>query len=61
MSTGGDDRLPFGMRAGVNQNPLQPSFRDGPRQAPRRLWSIGLTVAVALLCVAVLIGYGVVR
>ncbi|WP_418608190.1 CpaF family protein [Georgenia sp. SUBG003] len=34
MTDGGNDRFPFGMRPGVNDNWMQPSFRDAPRQSP---------------------------
>jgi hypothetical protein len=61
MTGGGDDQLPFGMRPGVNHNISQPSFRDAPRQSPRRLWPILVSIAVAILTAATLIALSVTR
>jgi hypothetical protein len=61
MADGGNDRLPFGMRPGVNDNWMQPSFRDGPRQSPRPLWPILVSIVVALVVIAALIASSVLR
>lgn len=56
MTNGPGDDLPLGMRPGMNQNLLQPSFRDGARQEPRRrLWPMLVTAALAVLVAAVLV------
>lgn len=59
MDVRGDDQLPFGLRSGINQNLVQPSFRDGPSSAPRRLRPILVSIALALLAVGGLVAYGV--
>ncbi|RPF27275.1 hypothetical protein EDD32_1746 [Georgenia muralis] len=61
MGTGNDDGLPFGMRSGINQNVMQPSFRDGPQRKPRRLWPIAVSILIALATIAALITWNVLR
>jgi hypothetical protein len=59
MEMPGGDQFPFGLRSGINQNLMQPSFRDGPSSTPRRLRPILVSVAVGLLAVVGLVAYGV--
>ena len=60
MTYGQDDGLPFGMRPGVNDNLMQPSFRDGPHAEPRkRAWPFAFIAVLAILAIALLIGYSV--
>lgn len=51
-----EDRRSIGERPGINQNPLAPSFRDGPRSAPASYRSIlmGL-LPVAVIAIGLLI------
>ncbi len=46
----GRDERGFGERPGVNQNPLSPSFRDGPRTTPASTRSLllGLVPVVVI-------------
>ncbi|GAA2182729.1 hypothetical protein GCM10009785_23260 [Brooklawnia cerclae] len=52
----GPDERALGQRPGVNQNPLSPSFVDGPRRSPassREMFValIGIVVIVAVVAV----------
>ncbi|PFG38038.1 hypothetical protein ATJ97_0506 [Georgenia soli] len=59
MDVHGDDQLPFGLRPGINHNPMQPSFRDGTSSTPRRLRPILMSILVGLVAIVGLVAYGV--
>lgn len=51
----GDDERGLGERPGMNQSPLGPSFRDGPRRSPASTGSLLLgAVPAAIIALVVL-------
>ena len=54
-----DDQLPFGLRSGINHNPMQPSFRDGPSWTPRRLRPMLVSIVVGMVAVLGLVAYSI--